>query len=247
MHSLQRIEQDFFIPLQHLSRFAEARSWNRVWHAEEPYTRRTVRLERTHRKIQTLGQLDVRFEQQKALDVGCGDGTTLRHLHDVWSCLGCGVDIAPAAIQRARSRSEHYADLTFRIADGRELPFPNASFDLVLSFGVIEHAKDFQRFLSESRRVLRPGGSLALIQPHLLSFGVFQRNWLQWFGRWPYGYQRDFGFWQLRTYLHEHGFRSIRFRTEPAPPDLPIPSFLDRAVHALVPVWGHYLYMVSEK
>jgi len=52
-----------------------------------------------------------------------------------------------------------------------ELPFADASFDLVVSFGVLEHVRDDQGSLKEIRRVLKPGG---------LFFFCFLPYWLSW-------------------------------------------------------------------
>jgi ubiquinone/menaquinone biosynthesis C-methylase UbiE len=51
------------------------------------------------------------------------------------------------------------------------LPFDDGSFDLVLCAETIEHVRDVQLFLSEIRRVLRPGGTLALTTPANLPLG----------------------------------------------------------------------------
>jgi ubiquinone/menaquinone biosynthesis C-methylase UbiE len=50
-------------------------------------------------------------------------------------------------------------------ADARDLPFENETFDLVLSNSTLEHIPDFWRASYEMRRVLAPGGTLALACP----------------------------------------------------------------------------------
>jgi SAM-dependent methyltransferase len=74
-----------------------------------------------------------------------------------------GVDVAEAALRRARAR---HPGLTFALAaiDGA-LPFEDGSFDVVWASEVIEHVADTARWLSEVRRVLVPGGRLALTTP----------------------------------------------------------------------------------
>ena len=54
--------------------------------------------------------------------------------------------------------------------DGQRLPWPNNSFDIVLSFQVLEHVSDPAVFLREATRVLKPGGFLYIEMPNYLSF-----------------------------------------------------------------------------
>ena len=72
-----------------------------------------------------------------------------------------GVDRAPEAIEFARA---HYPgdNLTFEEASCEALPQPDASFELVVAFEVIEHLEDWRGFLREARRVLAPNGQLEM-------------------------------------------------------------------------------------
>ena len=74
-----------------------------------------------------------------------------------------GVDVAEAALRRARAR---HPALTFALVpiDGA-LPFDDGAFDVVWSSEVIEHVADTARWLSEVRRVLVPRGRLLLTTP----------------------------------------------------------------------------------
>ncbi len=98
----------------------------------------------------------------RVLDVATGNGGTAiaaaRRFCDV-----TGVDYVPALLTRARerARAEGFA-ITFEEGDAEDLPYPDASFDTVLStFGVMFTA-DQQRAASELVRVCRPGGVIAL-------------------------------------------------------------------------------------
>jgi len=77
-----------------------------------------------------------------------------------------GVDISVDAVRHARSRYGHQANLEFVSASCDSLPFPDASFDLAISFETIEHIETQQAFIAELARVLRPDGVLLLSSPN---------------------------------------------------------------------------------
>jgi SAM-dependent methyltransferase len=96
----------------------------------------------------------------RVLDAGCGTGGYLRWLLDEGSFAGgAGVDIASSAIDYAGTRVPE-ADL--HVAPLSQLPFPDESFDLVVTNDVLQHVdeSELDRSLAELRRVLRPGGTL---------------------------------------------------------------------------------------
>src|SRR3546814_14268249 len=75
------------------------------------------------------------------------------------------MDVAGYAIAYAKS---HYTNenLHFlKVQADSPLPYPAASFDVVLSFQVIEHVLDDDAYLREARRILKPGGTLVVITP----------------------------------------------------------------------------------
>jgi SAM-dependent methyltransferase len=102
----------------------------------------------------------VSLKGKDVLEVGCGRGGgasyIARYLHP---SKVTAVDICKAAVRFA---TLHYAcqhNLDFRIAHAQNLPFPNDSFDVVISVESAHHYADIIRFLDEAYRVLRPGGS----------------------------------------------------------------------------------------
>jgi SAM-dependent methyltransferase len=95
-----------------------------------------------------------------ALDLGCGDGRLATELRARELTLA---DVSVVALERARSRLPD-ADAV-ELEPDAPLPFADSSFDLVLCTETVEHVRDVQLFLSEVRRVLRPGGELALSTP----------------------------------------------------------------------------------
>jgi SAM-dependent methyltransferase len=86
-----------------------------------------------------------------------------------------------AAIAHACERFRR-GNLTFaRVAPNAPLPFPDYAFETVVSFQVLEHVGDAAHYLSETRRVLEPGGSLLLATPdRSLRLLPLQRPWNRW-------------------------------------------------------------------
>ena len=97
---------------------------------------------------------------ERALDVGCGDGRLTAELD---AAALTAADVSAVALGRARPR---LPDASLVELDP-DAPFPldDSSFDLVLCAETVEHVRDVQLLLSEIRRVLRPGGDLALTTP----------------------------------------------------------------------------------
>ena len=95
-----------------------------------------------------------------ALDLGCGDGRLTAELQ---ARELVAADVSEVALERARRRLP--GSRTLLLAPDEPLPLKDASFDLVLCAETIEHVRDLQLLLSEARRVLRPGGRLAITTP----------------------------------------------------------------------------------
>jgi SAM-dependent methyltransferase len=107
---------------------------------------------------------------ERVLEVGCGTGCDLlqfaRH-----GALATGVDITPRHLELARQRVGNLA--TVVRGDGRNLPFPDASFDYVYSHGVLHHSDEPRKVVQEIFRVLRPGGRFNIHVYALISYFTF--------------------------------------------------------------------------
>ena len=74
-----------------------------------------------------------------------------------------GVDVSSAAISAAKST---HPTIDFRVVDGTRLPFDPGTFDLVVSFHVIEHVVAYETYLGEIKRILAPGGVAVFTTPN---------------------------------------------------------------------------------
>lgn len=96
------------------------------------------------------------------LEVGAGSGAMAAELLDRHAGVTMTVtDYDPAMVDAAAGRLARFGDrATVRQADATALPFPDGSFDVVLSWVMLHHTLDWEAALSELVRVLRPGGHL---------------------------------------------------------------------------------------
>ena len=96
------------------------------------------------------------------LEIGCGNGAmaaeALRKYPDVRLTA---TDFDESMVEVARRRlSEFGSRAEVRQADATALPFPDGSFDVVLSFIMLHHVVQWERAFAEAARMLRPGGRL---------------------------------------------------------------------------------------
>jgi arsenite methyltransferase len=99
------------------------------------------------------------------LDVGCGTGATASYLAKMVGCRVVGVDLRESmvALSTERAQKQGVADrVEFRVADVRDLPFDDATFEAVLCESVATFIEDKQRVVNELARVVKPGGYVGL-------------------------------------------------------------------------------------
>ena len=111
-----------------------------------------------------------RTKDLAVLEVGCGLGTDGAQFAKAGAKY-TGIDLTDAAVGLAKRRFELF-DLpgTFRVADAERLDFPDSSFDLVYSHGVLHHTPDTAAAIHEIHRVLRPGGKALVMLYHRDSY-----------------------------------------------------------------------------
>jgi ubiquinone/menaquinone biosynthesis C-methylase UbiE len=100
----------------------------------------------------------------EVLEVGSGEG----YGADVLAAAGAKVtalDLSPEAAAHAAAKYKR-DNLRYLSYDGSGLPFPDATFDKVVSLHCIEHIPEDAAFLAEARRVLKKGGKLLVSTPN---------------------------------------------------------------------------------
>lgn len=147
----------------------------------------------------------------RVLEVGVGPGYVPRRLARERGCRATGLDYLPAALESARSQAgagEPRLDLVRGSAFS--LPFAEASFDAVMSFGLVEHYDSLgsRRILAEHRRVCRPGGLVLVSTPSSLDIAHSLRR--RWLGRaYPHHPERSYHPWSLGRELRKVGLELL--------------------------------------
>jgi ubiquinone/menaquinone biosynthesis C-methylase UbiE len=118
----------------------------------------------------------------RILDAGCGDARLAVALAEQGATV-TGVDAEPRMLAAGRAHAESRG-VAVRLVQGdvRTLPFPDASFDVVLAVTVLCFVDDAPRTAGEMARVLRPGGRLVIGELGRLSLWAAKRRVSGWLG-----------------------------------------------------------------
>jgi SAM-dependent methyltransferase len=146
---------------------------------------------------------------ERVLDVGCGDGT---FTEEAALCTGdvVGLDVSRTMLDAGAARLAHVPGIRWVQGDATALPFPDASFDVVMAVAMLGVLPDPAAAIREFARVLKPGGRVVL--------GVLNR-WSPWAAeRRVRGWLRPASVWRgarfsttrgLRRLLGDTGFHDI--------------------------------------
>lgn len=135
-------------------------------------------------------------EASAVLDVGTGPGFLPPRLAAAYpSATVTGLDVGPEMLALARQRAEAAGvSDRVRIVEGSayDMPFGDASFDLVVATSAIHMLDDLAGFIGEAHRVLRPGGSLVVIdQRRDVALPVYAVCWCSTFALRVFGKDVD--------------------------------------------------------
>jgi ubiquinone/menaquinone biosynthesis C-methylase UbiE len=162
--------------------------WERTpcgsWDASAPEGTREYfdQIERRRYELEPFIHRFARFGEtraQRVLEIGVGLGTD----HVQFARAGAdltGVDLTPKGVELVGRRlALEGLESDLQVADAERLPFEDASFDVVYSWGVLHHTPDTPRAIREAIRVLRPGGRLCVMvysRHAWVSYGLWVRN-----------------------------------------------------------------------
>jgi len=130
------------------------------------------------RRLRLMRQY-VSLEGARILDVGCGLGLYIRRFRDFSDDVH-GVDIDSAKVREVSATLPN-----IKQALAEQLPYPDETFDVLLSHEVLEHVSDDRAAVREAHRVLRPGGRLIVFVPNRLY--PFETHGIYWRGKYHYG------------------------------------------------------------
>ncbi len=105
----------------------------------------------------------------RVLDAGSGLGGPSRYLAETFGCHVVGVDLAPAYVRIADLLAERASlshRVSYRVGSITELPFDDATFDVVWTQHVVMNVRDRAGLYKELRRTLKAGGRLAFYDPY---------------------------------------------------------------------------------
>ena len=138
----------------------------------------------TMERAEKLLSLIDRRGGERFLEVGCGAGAVSKYMAEEFELDVTAVDIDPDMLRRAKEGADEALRIHLLAADATTLPFKDDCFDLVLSFGVMHHIRNWTHAMEEIVRVLRSNGHIIfwdivysdpgakIIRPMAGSFGV---------------------------------------------------------------------------
>ena len=152
----------------------------------------------------------------KCLDIGCGYGygtNTISSSTKIKNIIG--IDIVEEVINEANKKYSN-DKCSFILGDALALPFEDNQFDTVISFENIEHVNDYEVYLKEMKRVLKPSGIFLLSTPNNRDFSIRLQKILKKIDNWPEKYQpnkwhiKEFHYDELVKIFNLYNFKIIK-------------------------------------
>lgn len=159
----------------------------------------------------------------RILDLGCGNAAQTVQLAGRGGEV-IGVDIAEDLLSVARERCRTFPNVRFMKEDARKLPFPDRTFDCILSYGdVLSHITDgYEQALSEIGRVSKSGALISFEVDNKWNAGLLYKPRELWDAIWTFGKGHDSREWEgmrFKTFTHrelagllkKYGFKIVGY------------------------------------
>jgi len=173
--------------------FSNKEHWDRYWREEVSSEIHKELLQQIFQRLDVSGKM--------ILEVGAGGGLDSIALAKKGARV-IALDYSSTAIDRiASNAAAHGVYLCPMIAEARNLPFANDSFDLVFHQGLLEHFANPLNLLLEQRRVIKRGGHILVDVPQRYNLYTIEKRIAMRRGRWFTGWEREFSIRELEELL----------------------------------------------
>jgi len=192
---------------------------------------------------QTVIKLLNNKENQRILDIGCGDGLFSEYIKN--GNTKVGVDFIPESENIKKNLNEYYQnDLNNGLPEEIK---KKDKFDYILMLDILEHLYNYENILDQSKELLKPDGKMIISLPNIAN--IYVRLGLL-FGRFSYGdkgildrtHLKFFTYSSIKKILKEHNLDAVKQKVTPIPIIEVLPNFLKNNVGK---VFNFLLYIVT--
>ena len=154
-----------------------------------------------------LSSVDIKGK--KILEVGVGMGGDSLYLSEFGADVTV-LDYSETALEKV-GKSAEAKSLSIKtiLADAKQMPFPDRSFDIVFHQGFLEHFSDPGEYLAEQCRILKSGGLLVVDVPQRYTTYTLKKHYQMKKGQWFAGWEREYSIAELKKLVTRHGFKVI--------------------------------------
>jgi len=170
----------------------------------------------------------------RILEIGCGVGRLTSYLTQ----KGFNVIGFDTSITLIKEGNKLYSDVKKFLASGESIPFRDSTFDIILSFDVLEHISDVEGHLSEVKRTLKNGGLYLFQTPNKLTNIPFEIIKRRSFTKYRKDHCSLQTFWSLKKLLNAHDF-VFSFANIPI-----MNEFIEQKVHNVFGITGIHLLQI---
>jgi len=158
------------------------------------------------RQIHEIESLSSPDSNPKVMEVGCGTAIDSLCLASRFGATFYASDLSHRALLVARQLATHFPKPVFLVgADLKTMCFPDESFDLVFSQGVLEHFPEPDPIVAEQARVTKVGGFVIIDVPQRFNLYTLYKRFQIYRNAWPYGWETQYSAHNLRKLGRRHG------------------------------------------